>query len=114
MILIIPLITDLQLILGYQCRQVITEKCLHRANFHHRSCDYKVGDEILILLENPTTLDDRGRGPYSIIQVYANGTVTFQQTMHITERINIHCIKLRTLIVYFGVDFENELYSRIY
>ena len=27
------------------------------------------------------------------IQVYANGPVTFQQTMHTTERINIHYIK---------------------
>ena len=34
-----------------------------------------------------------GRGPYSIVQVYAKGTVTFQQTMHTMEQINIHCIK---------------------
>ena len=73
---------------------MIIDKCLrHAANFHRRASDYKVGDEILILLDNPTTLDDRGRGPYSNIQVYANGIVTFQPTMHITERINIHCIK---------------------
>jgi hypothetical protein len=40
-------------------------------------------------------LDDRGQGPFSIIQVHANGTVTFQRTtgMHITERINIRHIK---------------------
>ena len=64
---------------------MIIDKCLRRDNFHHSSCDYKVGDEILILLDNPTTLDYCGRGPYSIIQVHGNGTVTFQQTMHITE-----------------------------
>ena len=91
MILNIPLITDLQLI--YQRRQVIIDERLHRANFRRRSYDYKVGDEILILLDNPTTLDDRGRGPYTIIQVHANGTVTFQRTMHITERIYIRRIK---------------------
>ena len=34
-----------------------------------------------------------GQGPYTIIQVHANGAVTFQQTMHITERINICCFK---------------------
>ena len=72
---------------------MIIDKYLYRDSFCHRSCDYKVGDEILILLDNPTTLDDHGWGPYSIIQVYANGTVTFQQTMHTTEQINIHCIK---------------------
>ena len=91
MILNIPLITDLQLI--HQRRQVIIDERLRRANFRRRSYDYKVGDEILILLDNPTTLDDRGRGPYTIIQVHANGTVTFQRTMHITERINIRRIK---------------------
>ena len=58
MIVNIPLIKDFQLILEYQCRQVIIEKFLHRANFHHCSYDYKVGDEILILLDNPTSLDD--------------------------------------------------------
>jgi len=72
---------------------VIIDKWLRRDNFRRRSCDYKVVDEVLILLDNPTTLDNHGRGPYSIIQVYANGTVTFQQTMHTTERINIHYIK---------------------
>ena len=72
---------------------MIIDKWLRRDNFRRRSCDYKVVDEILILLDNLTTLDNHGRGPYSIIQVYANGTVTFQQTMHTTERINIHYIK---------------------
>ena len=72
---------------------MIIDERLRRVNFHRRSCDYKVGDEILLLLDNPTTLDDRGRGPYTIIQVHANGTVTFQCTMHITERINIRHIK---------------------
>ena len=53
-----------------------------------------MGDEILILLDNPTTLDDHGQDPYTIIQVHANGIVTLQRTMHITERINIrHDIK---------------------
>ena len=72
---------------------MIIDELLRRANFRPRSYDYKVGDEILILLDNPTTLDDRGRGPYTIIQVHANGTVTFQRTMHITERVNIRRIK---------------------
>ena len=72
---------------------MIIDERLRRANFRRRSYDYKVGDEILILLDNPTTLDDRGRGPYTIIQVHANGTVTFQQTMHITKKMNIHYIK---------------------
>ena len=78
MILNIPLITDRQLICGYQCRQVIIDKCLCCANFRRHSCDYKVGDKILILLDNPTILDDCGRVPSFNIQAYANGIVTFQ------------------------------------
>ena len=94
MTLNIPLSTDLQLKLGYQCWQVMIDKCLHHGNFCCCSCDYKVGDEILILLNNPTTLDDCGCGPHSIIQVHADGTVTFQRTMHtIMERTNIHNIR---------------------
>ena len=55
MILNIPLITDLQLI--HQRRQVIIDERLRRVNLRLRSYDYKVGDEMLILLlDNPTTL----------------------------------------------------------
>ena len=53
MILKFPLITDLQLI--NQHRQVIIDEYLRRANFRWRSCDYKMGDEFLILLDNPST-----------------------------------------------------------
>ena len=47
MILNIPLITDLQLILKCQCRQMIIYKFLRCANFHRHSCDYQVGDEMI-------------------------------------------------------------------
>ena len=63
------MITDVQLI--FRRQQVLVDARLCRANFCRRSCDCKVGDEILILLDNPTTLDDRGRGPYNIIQAHA-------------------------------------------
>jgi len=105
MILDVPLITDLQLELGYQCRQVKIDKCLRHANFCRRSCDYKVGDEILILLDNPTTLYDRGR---AIIQVHANGTVTFQQTMHTTEQINIQSHQTFSKVKGFPLVWESE------
>ena len=44
--------------------------------------DYQPGDEILILTNNPTTLQDHGIGPFSITQVYTNGTITFYCTPH--------------------------------
>ena len=58
-----------------------------------RTFDYKLGDEILILTNNPTTLQDRGIGPFSIIQVHTNGTITFQRKPHIVESINIRRVK---------------------
>ena len=46
-------------------------------------------DDILIVTDNPTTLQDRGIGPFRIIQVHTNGTITIPRTPHIVERINI-------------------------
>ena len=91
MILNIPLITDL-LHLQEQ-RQIIIDERLRQANLRRRTFDYQPGDEILILTNNPTTLQDRGIGPYTITQVHTNGTITFQRTPHIVERINIRRVK---------------------
>ena len=84
----IPLITDLLQL--HERRQVIIDDRLRRANLRRRTFDYQPGDEILILTTDPTTLQDCGIGPFSITQVHTNGTVTFQRTPHIVERINIH------------------------
>ena len=59
-------------------------------------------------MDNPTTLDNHGRGPYSIIQVYANGTVTFQQTMHTTEQINIQSHQTFSKVKGFPLVWESE------
>ena len=55
--------------------------------------DYQPGDKVLILMNNPTTLQDFGIGPFIITQFHTNGTVTFQRTPHIVERINICQVK---------------------
>ena len=86
MVLNIPLITDLLHL--HEQRQVIIDDRLQQRIF-----DYQFGDEILILTTDPTTLQDRGIGLFSIIQVHTNGTVTFQRTPHIVERINIRRVK---------------------
>ena len=91
MILNIPLITDL--IQLHEQRHIIIDEQLQHANLQCRTFDCKTGDEILILTNNPTTLQDRGIGPFSIIQVHANGTNTFQCTLHIVECINICQVK---------------------
>ena len=55
--------------------------------------DYQPGDEILILTDSPTTLQDHGIGPFPFTQVHTNGTVTIQHTPHIVEHINICQVK---------------------
>ena len=91
MILNIPLITDLLHL--HERRQIIIDEHLRQANLGCRTFDYQTGDKILILTNNPTTLQDRGMGPFIITQVYTNGTITFQRTPYIVERINIRRVK---------------------
>jgi hypothetical protein len=55
--------------------------------------DYQPGDDILILTDNPTTLQERGIGPFRIIQVHTYGTITIQRTPHIVECITICRVK---------------------
>ena len=55
--------------------------------------DYQPGDEILILTDNPTTLQDCSIGPFPITPVPTNGTVTIQRTPHVVECINIRRVK---------------------
>ena len=66
---------------------------LQRANLRCRTFDYKPGDQILILTNYFTALQDCGIGPFTITQVHTNGTITFQRTPHIVERINIRRVK---------------------
>ena len=91
MILNIPLLADLHQL--HVRRQIIIDERLRRANLRHRPMDYQPGDDILILTDNPTTLQDREIGPFRIIQVHTNGTITIQRTPHIVERINIRRVK---------------------
>jgi hypothetical protein len=55
--------------------------------------DYQPGDDILILTDKSTTLQDCGIGPFRIIQVHTIGTITIQCTPHIVEHINILQVK---------------------
>ena len=43
----------------------------------------------MILADQADKLQICGHGPYVITQVHTNGTVTFQRTPNVRERINI-------------------------
>jgi transposase InsO family protein len=91
MILDIPLVADLELI--RQNRQALIDEQLIRANSRRISHDYQPNDEVLILAYKPDKLAPRATGPFRIIAVHTNGTVTIQRNTAVTERINIRRIR---------------------
>jgi len=76
-------------------RQAIVDKRLLAANAKRISHDFAVGDKILkkTVLSFSDKLRPSFIGPFSIIRVHTNGTVTIRLTPHTTERINIRRIK---------------------
>ena len=53
----------------------------------------KVGDEVLKIIPDPNKLDPRAEGPYTVITVHVNGTLTIRLTPQVHERINIRRVK---------------------
>ena len=53
--------------------------------------DYKIGERVLIFSSDPNKMEQPRRGPYDIIQVQTNGTVTLQKD-NVTERYNVRQI----------------------
>ncbi len=90
-VLDLPLIADLQLI--QERHQQLIDERLIKANRRCFSHDYAIGDEVLKLEFKPKKLQPRATGPYRVVQVHANGTVTIRLTPHTIERISIRRIK---------------------
>ena len=55
--------------------------------------DYQPGDEIILLIDIPTTLQDCGIDPFLTSQIHTNRSITTQHTPHIAECINICLVK---------------------
>ena len=83
----LPIIVDLLSIQDE--RQQMIDTNLIRQNSKRREHHYRIGDEVLIKAVNPSKLDARAHGPYSIVQLYTNGTVDVLLRPHVIERINI-------------------------
>ena len=91
MLLPIPIITDLNILRSK--RQAIIDQNNLRDNRRRRNHDYVVGDQIMLIKNDPAALEDRNKGLYTITQVHANGTVTFMRNEEVFERINVRRIK---------------------
>ena len=66
---------------------------LQRENKQRISHDYQPNDQVLLTVDDPKKLDCRWEGPYRLVHVHTNGSVTLRVDPHVTERINIRCIK---------------------
>jgi hypothetical protein len=88
MVLNIPFVTDLNLIKDH-CQQLIAI-C---SNKRHHAYDYQPGQEVLKLVYNPDKLEPQAQGPYEIIAIHTNGTLTIQLNATTIECISIQNVK---------------------
>jgi transposase InsO family protein len=91
MLLPIPVLADYNMI--RQRRQTVIDDNNRRENLRRRYRDYQVGDEVLLLTQNPATLQERSVGPYTVDQVHTNGTLTVQRVPNVYDRINIRRLR---------------------
>jgi transposase InsO family protein len=92
MLLPIPIIADYNNL--RHRRQTLIDDNNRRKNLCRRFHDYEPGDhEILKIVYNPATLQERAIGPFVVQQVHGNGTLTILRTNDIYECINIRRVK---------------------
>ena len=91
MILDIPLVADWLFI--QENRQQLIDQRLLTANRKRFSYDYKVGEKVWKKVYEPHKLASRFEGPYEIIQVHSNGTLTIRLNPTTVERISLRRVK---------------------
>jgi hypothetical protein len=91
MLLPIPILADYNLI--RERRQAVIDENNRKENLRRRFKDYKTGDQVLLMLNPMGKLGVRTMGPYKIIQVHVNGTVTIERGPSVFERVNIRQVK---------------------
>ena len=91
MFLDIPLIADIMAITSR--REMLINNALLRANRKRISYDYAVNDDVLLQATEPAKMNPRWLGPYTITQIYTNGTVRIRLSPMVTERVNIRRLK---------------------
>ena len=72
-------------------KQELINKNNDRENATREEYDYAVGDKVLILVAEHNKMERPREGPYVIVRVHTNGTVTIQKGV-VTERLNIRQI----------------------
>ena len=72
-------------------KQLLINKNNQRENAKRISYDYQVGQKVMMLKPNPNKMETPREGPYSIIRIHTNGTVTIQKGP-VEDRLNIRQI----------------------
>ena len=97
MFLNLPVIADLVTL--QENRQALVDKRLLRANRGRTSHDYKVGQKIWYKnFSAHNKMDPRKQGPFEIVQVHCNGTITIAWPK--PTGIQLHRISIRHVIPY--------------
>ena len=74
-------------------RQALVDERLIAANTKRFNYDYKVGGQVLKVSYNPAKLEPRATGPFHILRVHTNGTLTIELSNGVEEHINIRRVK---------------------
>jgi hypothetical protein len=91
MVLNIPFVADLNFIKNHH--QPLIDECAMHSNARRHAYDYQPGQEVLKLVYNPDKLEPQAQGPYEIIAIHTNGTLTIQLNATMIERISILNVK---------------------
>ena len=89
----IPIVVDILTL--KTLRQAKIDQALLHENRNRKTHEYKVGDQVYLHNKNESKdkLKPVFSGPYQIIQVHTNNTVTIRHSNNIIERITIRRLK---------------------
>ena len=91
MLLPIPVQADYNLLRAR--RQAVIDDNNRRANLRRRFKDYTNGDQVLLFTIDRATLQERAIGPFPVVDVHVNGTITIQREQNVVERVNIRRVR---------------------
>lgn len=91
MLLPIPLMADYNLI--RQRRQAVIDDNNRRANLRRHFKDYHVNDRVLLVNTGRSKLRRPFFGPFRVVDVHVNGTITIDRGHGVLERINIRQVR---------------------
>ena len=66
-----------------QRRQQLIDEYLRRTNARRIQHSYSIGDRVMVVQYDPTKLDTKKRGPFTMVRVFTNGTVKLQIVAHV-------------------------------